>query len=525
MNLAAKRIDELPPLAWLAALPNGSASGVLLHGRSVEHFANGFFEGAWEGQFAAAGFDRAVNVFGSGGKLGADSAIFVSPSHVLEPLYIASTDRMRAVANSLPFLLHHCGLEFNPKNTGYGVLFSAIVGGLEATPLKMPLDGGVLMLVHHHNAVLSQDGGLVLVPKPLPPRLPKFSDYVAYLRGVTAGVFQNANDPSRKHRYLPVATITSGYDSGATAVVARACGCSDSVGLSTSNKGRPDSGKVAAGILGLNYTEFAGMPRATGSGLAEAEFLAPGMQGEDLFFSAFSDKLRGRILTTGIYGGVVWNKHHSPAEDLHGLDLSGCSLGEFRLRNDFLHLPIAFIGGQRWPDIHRISNAPDMAAFSVGGYYDRPVPRRILEEAGVPRAIVARVKNAASILLFQGRSRFSPAARASIAAYCKRKSLYYRYLLAFYPQTLWWMAGRTLYGLLRRLGRLLKEGRLRQGLARFRNAVCKSLFRVEGPVFGASHPRFTILLTWAISELDGRYASAGRYVPQDEIMPARAVAE
>ncbi len=525
MDFAAREIEGLPSLAWLVALPNGSGKPLLLHGRMVERFGNGFFEGAWDGPFADTGFSSAANVFGSGALFSAAGTIFVPASHTLEPLYIASTDRLQAVSNSLVFLLHYCGLRFDPKHAGYGRRFSAIGRGLDGTPQKIQLDGGTVTLVYHHNVVIRPHGNLELAPKPLPPSFPCFDDYVSYMRGVTARVFQNADDPKRKCRYRPIATLTSGYDSGAAAVIAKSCGCNESVGLATSNKGHPDSGKAAANLLGLKHSEHTGLTHATGSYLAEAEFLAPGMQGEDLFFNALVEKLPRRIVTTGIYGGVIWEKGHTPSTSLRTIGLSGCSLGEFRLRNNFLHLPVPYIGGQRWPDVHRISNGLEMAAYCLGGGYDRPVPRRILEEAGVPRATVGQAKRAASLLLFQGRDRMSPAAHASIYAYCKREGLYLQYFLAFYPKTLWWTAGRTLYGSLRRLGRLLKEGRLRYALARMRNRICALLFNIEAPIFGAGHPRFAILLTWAISEIDGRYAVAGRHAPQSEFAPARAAYE
>jgi hypothetical protein len=521
MTLIAKEIDKLPPLAWLAAMPNGSANVTLLHGRNVEHFVDGFFEGAWDGDFAEAGFDRAVNVFGSGGRIGGQTALFVPCSHILEPLYCGTNGELRAVSNSLSFVLHYCRLRLDPNHSGYGAVFSSIVKGLDTTPLTVPLRGGTLTLVHHHNIILGPGREIEMQAKPVPPRFANYGDYLSYLRSVVGRVFKNAGDTSRKYRYLPIATITSGYDSGAAAVVARHCGCEESIGLAVSNKGSSDSGAEAAQILGLKHIQFTALPPSTEKIIAEAEFLAPGMQGEDLFFSAFPEKLHGRILTTGVHGGVVWGKNHTPTSNVRCLDLSGCSLGEFRIRTNFLHLPVAFIGCQSWPDIHRISNSAEMKKYSVGGGYDRPVPRRILEDAGVPRAMVGQSKKAASILLFQGRNHLSAEARESIAAYCKREGLYHRYIVAFYPWTLWWMFGRTLYGGLRRFGRLFREGKFRHRLANSRNQICASVFHVQAPVFGARHPRYTILLTWAVSQIDSRYA----VIPREYQAPAQMAAE
>jgi hypothetical protein len=509
IKFVARRVEALPPLAWIAVLPRSDTDLNVLHGPSVELFADGFFEGAWDGRFTDGGFDQAVNVFGSGGKLGQDTVALVGPSHTLEPLYIASTDRLSAASNSLPFLLYHCGLRFDPYDFSYGTALSAIANGLDHTPRRIMLRGGFLTVLYHHNAVLTSDGAITVVAKALPPSFPSFDSYSSYLRGLTARVFQNADDPARRFRYRPISTISSGYDSPAATAVARSCGCNESIGLRTSNMGEPDSGQGVAESLGMEHTDFERVERASGENLVEAEFLASGMQAGDLIYSVFEEKLAGRIATTGFHGDKVWEKSNPPNRVIKRSDISGCSLGEFRLRVNFLHLPMAFIGSQRHHDIHRISNSPEMADFSLGGGYDRPVPRRILEEAGVDRSSFAQAKRAASVFLFEFHRRLSPTARQRIAAYCRKEKLYPQYMLVLGPKILWWTFGRNLYRVLRRLRKILgvaKEHTLAKRLARIGTA----LFGIKAPVFSSSHPRFTILLMWAVSEIGRRYAPSGQ---------------
>lgn len=509
IDVVARCIDELPPLAWIAVLPKDRAALNFLHGRYVEVFADGFFEGAWDGAFAEAGFDQATNVFGSGAKLVQETVRLIGPSHTLEPLYIAHTAWGVAASNSLSFVLYHCGLKFDPFNSSYGTKFSAIAGGLDYTPQNFTLPGGVLTVLYHHNAVLSTDGTLIVAPKASPPSFASFDSYFSCLCEVTARVFENAADRARCFRYRPLSTISSGYDSAAATVIARSCGCSESIGLATSNMGKPDSGKHVAEFLAMQHTDFERIRRATGPNLTEAEFLASGMQGEDMIYSVFEEKLSGRILTTGFHGDKVWDKDNPPNAVIKRGDISGSSLGEFRLRSNFLHLPTAFIGCQRHADIHRISNAPEMAAFSVGGGYDRPVPRRIVEEAGVPRPLFAQAKRAASIFLFQFHRRMSRTARRSVVAYCKQEELYPQYTLVLWLKVVWWTTGRNLYRVFRRFRKMLrieKESPLAKSVAQ----VGTMIFGIEAPVYGASHPRFTILLMWAVSEIGQRYAPAGQ---------------
>ena len=76
---------------------------------------------------------------------------------------------------------------------------------------------------------------------------------------------------------------------------------------------------------------------------------------------------------------------NKPSSDLKDLDLSGSSFADFRLRECFLHVPIPFMGALRHRDLNRISNSDEMRPYSIGGWYDRPIPRRIAEEGGIRR--------------------------------------------------------------------------------------------------------------------------------------------
>src|SRR5690349_7377840 len=68
---------------------------------------------------------------------------------------------------------------------------------------------------------------------------------------------------------------------------------------------------------------------------------------------------------------------------------------EFRLRVGFLHLPVPYLGCVRHEDIHRISNSAEMKDWNTAdGKYDKPIPCRLLQEAGVPRRLFGQQKKA-----------------------------------------------------------------------------------------------------------------------------------
>ena len=75
-------------------------------------------------------------------------------------------------------------------------------------------------------------------------------------------------------------------------------------------------------------------------------------------------------------------------------DPTGADLADFRRRVGFLHVPVPFIGALRDREIHAITVSDEMRRWSVGGDYDRPIARRVLQEAGVPSAMFARRKSA-----------------------------------------------------------------------------------------------------------------------------------
>jgi hypothetical protein len=123
------------------------------------------------------------------------------------------------------------------------------------------------------------------------------------------------------------------------------------------------------------------------------------MGGEDFCYIEFAPFLRERLLLTGFHGDKIWERTVSPNKALSRGDISGSSLQEFRLRHNFVHIPVPMIGALRHADISAISNSPEMAPYTLHTSYDRPIPRRLLEESGVPRLLFGQKKKAASILL------------------------------------------------------------------------------------------------------------------------------
>ena len=84
------------------------------------------------------------------------------------------------------------------------------------------------------------------------------------------------------------------------------------------------------------------------------------------------------------------------------------ALTEFRLWAGFLHCPLAFLGVRQVPDLHELILSAEMRPWDIGGRYNRPLARRIIESGGIPRGAFAVHKRAGSVLFFQRDSFLSP---------------------------------------------------------------------------------------------------------------------
>ncbi|MGH6950867.1 MAG: hypothetical protein ACREH4_08345, partial [Vitreimonas sp.] len=117
----------------------------------------------------------------------------------------------------------------------------------------------------------------------------------------------------------------------------------------------------------------------------------------DIIFHSFRDELSRTLLFTGHKGDTMWDIDGRPVGSW-SLDPGGATMQSFRLRTDFVHFPPAFFGRARHKKVIEISRSEEMKPWSVGANYDRPIPRRIVEEAGVPRDWFGMKKRAVSAM-------------------------------------------------------------------------------------------------------------------------------
>ncbi|HET8551461.1 MAG TPA: hypothetical protein VFM97_03160 [Gammaproteobacteria bacterium] len=359
-----------------------------------------FYEGAWSGIPSAGEFDKADTFTGSGGLLTDSGVVFATSTHTLEPIHLMRLPGEILCSNSLHFLLAEAGDAVDLDYPHYDADIMTIMFGIHRYERSVPTAKGNSVYQYYHcNIAVSRDLQIEKLDKPSPPAFETFEDYRAFLFSEAARVTDNAASAERHVRYQPMATVSSGYDSPAGAVIGKAAGCKEALTFTTARSNftdREDSGAAIAATLGLSVTEFNYFaPRPARDDFPEVEFIATGHGGDDVVMMVAEPALPGRLLYTGYHGDKIWNKHHkAPSPYIVRGDTSGCSLAEFRLRVGFINLPIPFIGCVRHPEIHRISNAAEMVPWSMNNDYDRPIPRRIVEQAGVARELFGQKKKA-----------------------------------------------------------------------------------------------------------------------------------
>jgi hypothetical protein len=415
MRLLKSRIEKLPSLAWLAEVDSERGEVALLHGRWVEVRDGFFIEGVWDGPFSEGSFHRTANVFGSGGIVTPDGIVFVSSGCTTDYLYYRNDKEKLVVSNSLPFLLAHTKDELDPRNTSYTHGCDSIVDGIDKYQPEIPTRGGVVQRLLFRNLVY-ENGRLRLDDKPLCAPFGQFADYAGFVRDRYANIVLNARDPDRTREFKILSTQSKGYDSTAVNAFAAKFGI-DTAFTVTQSKGSGAFAENDAGLQGDDDgTEIANrlgfkcvsLDRRRFQEELEDEYLyfAGIANCEDLNFSGITPHIDSpSILLTGTLGELYYPATYYagrfPGEkvgtDLRRGDLSGHGLTEVRLAAGFIQLPLIYVGAQQRESITRITESKEMDPWRLNNAYDRPIPRRIAEEAGVPRAWFGQKKMATAI--------------------------------------------------------------------------------------------------------------------------------
>ena len=399
-------------MAWIlrAQAPVAEVS----YGRAVRATDAGVFEGTWVGVPGDLGPLTSTTTFGSGVLVEGEVLNIVPPGHMLEGVYLCRRAHDLIASNSLVGLLAAADLELDPV-VWYPRLFNQSVDGV-MHPI-IPTTTDPIAAHFHDNLRLDPRGLLTIVPKPREPVFASFADYRRRLSDALASAVGNA--PS----FEPVVTVSSGYDGAAVAVLAAELDCRQAVTISEGKRAPRsrtlnDSGEDVGRLLGMDVGVYERLSYMRRDDLPEAEFLASGVSGEEVVMTGMASDLAGKMLVSAFFGDGMWWMNRPPRPTLWRSDQSGSSLAEWRLRVGFVHVPLPCFGAEQSRVTQQISRSEEMRPWVTGRAYDKPIPRRILEEAGVPRGSFGEVKRAVSATIHvDGPAALAPQTRASLEAF------------------------------------------------------------------------------------------------------------
>jgi hypothetical protein len=422
MKLIYHEVPDWPKLTWLAKLPRGSNAVTVLHGPCVETNASWCAEAVWPGAFAEGNFDQTDVVVGTGLRVRSGKIVFVTSGDTLNRLHYYEGDEAIYVSNSLPAMMAVADLSFVP-GFDYVHVLKSIVNGLTRYLREIPTNRAPIRQIYFDNLLLS-DGGAEEIAKPCrAPEFENFSAYRNYLFETARQIGENARAAERRHSITTLVAISNGYDSSAAAVLAREAGARDAVSIRKARRepahllNLEDSGAAVAEQLGMTCSTYA--RKRTNYSFEDAVWAAMGNVG-DVNLALFDYPSPLCLLFTGFMGDVLWAKTTRQSEPLHRKDTSGARFSECRLALGVFNCAPTFWGCQRESQILDLSHLAEMAPWSVSGDYDRPVPRRIVEEAGVRRGTFAKRKKAASFNRRLGRP-LSKDLHADFASFIKQR--------------------------------------------------------------------------------------------------------
>jgi hypothetical protein len=410
-----------PPLAWLAQCSSRDDSVLVRHGEWVEAREHWFCEGVWDGEFPAGDFDNTDIIAGSGARLRADKLVFVSSGSDIDRLHFLDRGESILVSNSLVCLLAWVDGEADPSYFAYGADFAdyryTVFG---KRTLAFPSSAGTVGLTYFANLVWS-NGQLVETDKPCGDRrFSCFSDYQDFMHVSMRLVAGNAKHESRSRPFRLLCPLSNGYDSPTVAALAHGLGDVEAFTFDTDREGNDDSGEAIAATLGIPCHVIDRDAWLAGR-LAEVPFIACSGSIGDLPFQPAERLLESAVLLSGYGGDLTWDKHasSSPPVAIGGGSMLG--LTEYRLWAGFLNCPVPLWGIRQLDDLIRLSNAAEMQPWDVGGNYTRPICRRIVESAGVPRTAFGVGKRGVSVVPRARIHYLSPASLEDLFAWLRER--------------------------------------------------------------------------------------------------------
>jgi hypothetical protein len=443
---------SLPQLAWVATVNRKSALITLEHGLHVEVRKKFFVEGVWNGPFENGDFSETDCVFGTGGIIINETIRFVPSASTVDYLYYAEDGAAVTVSNSLPLLLARIQDELDPRCLEYPAICHSIIEGIDDYRRDIPTKKGKVRRQMYRNLNISRDA-VFESEKRMPPRFKCFNDYYSYLRENYALMSANARDDARIQRLEIWSTQSKGYDSTAVNVIASRFGIDKVFTI-------PE----AKSVFYLAHNDFGKLPDDDGGEICKVLRLHCERINRRSFAAEFEDEYlyycglhhnqdsnlnevgkhisRVGVLLTGTLGEIWYTKSCLGSRayldsSLRRWDLGGHGMAELRLVVGFIHLPFPYIGARQKADIVKITESSEMDPWRLRSTYDRPIPRRIAEEVGVPRAMFGQSKMGSVVIFTPPSVPYGKALRHQFFQFLVEENMMNRFQPMLWPMVRW----------------------------------------------------------------------------------------
>ncbi|MCU0696070.1 MAG: hypothetical protein MUC96_06050 [Myxococcaceae bacterium] len=411
MQMVVSRDAALPKLAWFAKVD--------VHGRLVEAEVGPMVEvdpapsprwlvaGMWLGPFEEGAFHRAEAIFGSGLRLDDDGLHVVPASTTVERCVYARDGATWYVSNSLVVLLGRLGaridLRFDHRDWGESMALGVFnyVRQFHVLHPRIPTMSQLIF----ESLRLAPDGSPSFHFRDRPRTFDTYADYLRQWSEAIAALHANASSKARRYPMRSITSASRGYDSSAvTAVVTTLEPGLLSWTAARSNTRVP---RLLQGLMNANVADDDGSeiarklgatPRYLDLGLRampkelEAWCWATAQISPELVFHSMLTEADAHPVPTVFWAGHVgdgaWERQLGElglsGQIVRGAQ-SGYALIEARLRYGVVEASVPYLFMRSVAAINAVSRSAEMKPWQLGNDYDRPIPRRLLEERGVPR--------------------------------------------------------------------------------------------------------------------------------------------
>ncbi len=500
-------LPELPKLGWLCSLNLNTGVVSAFHGTAVECFEDWMVEGVWDDQFENGGFHRSGNFYGSGIRIDDNRIYFVPSSAIVDRLFYCLNDKILLVSNSLVLLLAFTGAKLNPEHD-YKEETQTISKGIKEYSKHYAIAQNEVSSFHqlyYENMIVYDDGRFQFEFRDLPREIQSYKEYFWLVKNALEAIHVNYQSKFRKMPMDAFVTLSTGYDSTAVAALVKDIGVKTCFCSKKSNSRLPawmdpsknnDDGHRTAAVLGLNVVYVDSQPSSVSAD--ELYFLSASTERPEMALCSMAAHIekncKAAVVFTGYHGGRIWNIHGGVEylnDEIRRKEVSTLGLSAIRLKSGFINAAIPFMQARNLKSLTRIGLSDEMKPWKVYTDYDRPVPRRIAEDAGV------------------GRELFGIRKRAIVQYYelpvsQKLRARFYEFLKRNYnwsPFYVYWCANyvKIRYGFVRTLRSIADFCRLPRKL--------RPKLREKSFGRGGNRDLHYLLYLWSVSELSRKFSN------------------